>query len=221
MRPSATIIAILLFAANAGFVYFWLFDTDSDLKSAEVQIRKQAFHNAKKIIEASEVPDSRLNPNLQKAFKKEAVVSPKPISSLAQAPSTNESPQAQLEEVYASFVEGDEGGARLWCRPADVEVRSFPARCVYKGNCFRCTDSELIKPDAEMSTPFCSDGQMARRFDTECCPSGFNEAGYKCPDMPTCLNAEPVPTEGCSCGGSSECHFNPIANSPGCRCSGE
>jgi hypothetical protein len=216
LKPSATLLSLILFSANAAFIYYWLFDTEEDFKHAEVQIRQQAFASAKKKVENDATPDPRLNPNLQKALKRTPQPSGKPSSSVASIPSKN--PSEDFEEIFAQHVEGLEEGVRLWCRQTDVEVASFPARCVYRGNCFRCGESELIKPDSEEATPFCTSGELASKFDTECCPVGFSDAGYKCPDMQTCLSAESVPARGCSCGGSDDCHYAATANQPDCQC---
>jgi len=214
MRPSATIISIVLFAINALFIYFWLFDTQTDLRSAEVQIRKQAFAAVKQKIETDGKTDERLNPHLQKAFQKPvAAKRPQPQQSVADA-----SKKDMYEEIYASFVEGNEEGMHLWCRPGEAQVLSFPARCIYSGNCFRCDEGGLIQPDDPTTNPFCADGQMAKRFDTECCPAGVAGDSYRCPDMPTCLAAESVPAMGCACGGGDGCRYAPTADNPECVC---
>jgi hypothetical protein len=215
MRPSATLLSIFLILANIAFVYFWLFDTEQDLKQAEAQIRTQAFAQVKQKMATEKTLDHRLNPNLQQALKKPASP-PKALASVAHARESLTEPV--LEEVFAQHVEGLESGARLWCKKSAVEVLNFPARCIYRGNCFKCGEAELIKPDAEEAHPFCSNGELAKKFDTECCPSGLTEEGYKCPDMPSCLAAESVPAEGCTCGGSEECHYSPLAEKPDCVC---
>jgi len=213
MRPSATIISIVLFVANALFIYFWLFDTKADLKNAETQIRKQAFNSVKEKIEKGEHQDERLNPNLQKAFQKpNQSKRPQPETTVADAGKKD-----SYEEIYASFVEGAEDGMHLWCRPAEAKVLSFPARCMYSANCYRCDEGTLIQPDDPNTNPFCSDGQMGRRFDTECCPSGLSGDTYRCPDMPSCLSAESVPVQGCTCGGDN-CRYAPSADNAECVC---
>ena len=214
MRPSATIISAALFVANALFIYFWLFDTNTDFRSAEVQIRQQAFKAVKDKIETEGFTDDRLNPHLQKAFQKtSAYKKPQAQQTLADA-----GKKEVYEEIFASIVEGAETGMHLWCRPSEAKVLGFPARCLYSGNCYRCDEGSLIQPDNPDTNPFCSDGQMARRFDTECCPAGVYTDTYRCPDMPACLAAESVPSEGCVCGGGDGCHYAPTVDNPECVC---
>lgn len=214
MRVSTLLLSVCLFGLNAGLIYLWFFDTQEDLSQAKTQIQTQAFESIKKKVVEEQKLDTRLNPQLEKQFK----TKPAPIKTqLASAPEPK-SVEPILEEVFVRFAEEPGAEGRLWCRPSSPKVLSFPARCVYQGGCFSCDDSEIIQPDTPEAKPFCTNGSLARQFDAECCPSGFSTTEYTCPDMPTCLAAEAVPTNGCTCGGSTDCRYNPVTTQPGCEC---
>lgn len=179
-----------------------------DFATARPQIQKESFKAATEQM---------------KAPTQEIVYFNKEISKIptqpAEPPATPKTPAAAvLNPTQPEPIEARINGDEFWCRSISVKKEKNPVKCLYPDACYGCAGSGVIPPEYEGTTPFCENGEPAKLYHVECCPSGLRDGDILCPDVQECLHADTIPDTFCSCDNRPECRYVVIGSKVECTC---